>query len=290
MNESVFKVIRHNVILSNINTPIFIQPFGDVHRYSPNCSEEKWLAFLKWAEKEHTSNTYYIGMGDYDDAGSTSERKILTSKDLHEQTRATLDKRCGYIPMENFAKEIDFMRGNLIGLIEGNHFWQFEDGTTSTQLLAEKLDCEWLGGIAYIRLSIKMKEGKKINTCIDIVAAHGKAGGQLIGTSLNQVEKLREVFPQADIYLFGHDHHKGAWSVSVLTINDSNGSLTVHQERQWFGRTGSFLRGYVDGVSSYEVARLYRPTDIGIIRFRVDFRRNRKNNEDIINKDVHCWS
>jgi hypothetical protein len=37
-----------------------------------------------------------------------------------------------------FAKEIEFMQSKLIGLIEGNHYWQFANGTTSTQKLCEQ--------------------------------------------------------------------------------------------------------------------------------------------------------
>jgi len=285
--DGIFITKRVHVELPDYRTPIYIQPFGDVLRHAPHCAVEKWKAFLEWAKGEHTEHTYYLGAGDYDDLASTSERAILNDSRIHESTRHSIDSwalgKCN-----DLCGELDFMRGNLLGLIEGNHHWEFEDGETSTQKMCGNLGCEWLGNLAYIRLHCSVKGVRNAHTHVDIVIAHGKAGGKLVGTRINQVADLRAIFPLADIYLMGHDHHKGGLPTSVLFMPQNGG--TIKQKRQWMGRTGSFLRGYIENNQSYVVKRLYSPTDIGVIRFRVDCRRDRTDGGDAMITDIHMWS
>jgi len=71
-------------------------------------------------------------MGDYDDLCSFSERKALNEANLHEETRYTLDEIYQQ-RVNNLVKEIKFMEGKLIGLIEGNHFGAFQSGITTTK-------------------------------------------------------------------------------------------------------------------------------------------------------------
>ena len=292
-NDSIFTTHYLNITLPSaaIGSHINIQPVGDVHRFAPNCVVEKWKNFCDWAKKEDTPYTYYLMMGDMDDFASSSERQILTSEKLHESTKKFFDKHA-YKAIDELISEIDFMKDRTIGCIQGNHYWEFESGESSTQYIAEALNAKWLGDVAYIRLNINFTNSNK-HMSIDIVAAHGKAGGKLVGTSLNQVDDLKRIFPNADIYIMGHDHHKGAWSTSVLEVKHKSrneNDLIVCQKRQWLARSGSFLAGYLEGEQSYIVKRLYRPTDIGVVRFRCDFFRDCKNDSDNLIKDIHVWN
>ena len=84
----------------------------------------------------------------------------------------------------------------------------------------------------------------------------------------------------------GHDHHKGAISQTRLTMQLGR----VKQKRQWFGRTGSFLKGWVANEPSYVVGAMYSPTDLGTIKFECNIYRSRANGDDTYLKDVHCWN
>ena len=83
-------------------------PFGDVHYDSHNCDRKKFNEFLKRAKKE--TNTFYIGMGDYFDFASYTERRALKNARLHESTEAKLDKNAeaavsGHCPNNNYKVE-----------------------------------------------------------------------------------------------------------------------------------------------------------------------------------------
>ena len=207
-------------------------------------------------------------MGDYDDLASTSERSILGSEHLHESTKKNLED----IYLKNtlrFAKEIGFMKGKIVGLIEGNHYATFPSGITTTQKMADILGTKYLGVLTFTRLVFHYTTMK---TVIDIYAHHGQGASRLIGGSLNRVQQMGEA-AIADIYLMGHDHKKGSASFSRMSLEQGSGELRVKQRKALVIRTGSFLRGLVDGEASYIADRAANPTDLGVTKIEMTPRR-----------------
>ncbi len=203
LTTGIFTTQYFEIPITKINEPIYLIPFGDIHRSSPMCHEEKFLEFLDWAKGK--KRAYFLGMGDYDDFVSGSERMLLNRKGLHDSTVETLE---GIYETHTIRlwNEIKFMNGRLIGLIEGNHYGEFESGITTTQYLAQKMKCKYLGVNSFIRLCFKQK-GRNTSNTIDIWAHHGKGGSRKVGGSLNRVEDMLFA-ANADIYLMGHDHKK----------------------------------------------------------------------------------
>jgi len=220
-------------------------------------------------------------MGDLDDMSSTSERCVLNSASLHESTLRTLDDMYRD-NVDRFASEISFMKGKLIGLIEGNHYSELTSGITTTQLLCEKMGCKYLGVSAFIRLALK--KANKSNQCLDIWAHHGLGGGRTAGASINKLENMIKG-ASADIYLQGHDHKKQIAMQSRLRLNQGKGGLNLENRKIVMARTGSFLRGYVDGESSYVADGAYSPTDLGTVMIKiVPMRKNATVNSVNIDK------
>jgi hypothetical protein len=288
-HEGILKTYRQEIVLPSIDSVVYFQPFGDVHRESENCHVKAWKDFLKIAKESDTPYTYYLSMGDTSDLASGSEREILDKGDLHESTRETLDA-IAKKQTDSFAKEIEFMHERMLGLVEGNHYYTFERGQTSTQYLAELCGSRWLGTLAYIRLSITFANTGRKGVAVDIVAHHGRAGGKLLGTTINQVSDLRNIFSAADIYIMGHDHRKGVLPDSTLVVKSIKKGLEVVDKPQWFCRSGSFLRGYVENKRSYVTRGLLRPANLGVIRGEIRFTRSRDGSKDTIRPDIHFWS
>ncbi len=259
-------------------------PFGDLHRDVALCDKERYINFLKRCRYEDDSSTYYLYMGDANDFASKSERKILQDPKLHDTTKKKLDTMTDFDTL-TFIKEIQFMKGKMIGVITGNHRWEYDDGSNSDEHIAQALETKYLGDLCYIRFVIEQCN-RKVN--VDIVAHHGKAGGKCAGTTINQVDDLRRIFPVADIYLMGHDHKRGVWPESVLLFDNTLGKSEVKQKRQLLCRTGSFLRGYVDGEQSYVADRLLRPCELGTIKFNIKIKRTRTDGKDFTMADIHA--
>ncbi|MEN6414413.1 MAG: hypothetical protein ABFC84_16875 [Veillonellales bacterium] len=273
LNDSIFTIHRYKINVAHLNEPIYLIPFGDVHRFSRLCHKEKWYEFLNWAKRK--KNCYFLGMGDYDDLMSYSERKALNQACFHDSTCQTIDEifleRC-----KKLAKELSFMNGRLIGLIEGNHFGVLENGITTTQKLCELLKTKYLGVSSFIRLTIM--RGYK-NYSIDIWAHHGRGASRLVGGSLNTLQQMENI-ADADIYLMGHDHKKSAAVKSRLVLSPNGDRIGLSHKKILFARTGSFLKGYEPEEPSYVAKGAMTPTDLGVVKIELTPKRETKKDTD----------
>lgn len=291
-SDYLFTYKERKIKLTNINDYFNIWFWGDVHRDAEACDVDRWKWFLKKAKSHELDRSYFLGMGDYHDFASASERKSLIKSGLHETTMQKLD----YVvqrDMRKFAQEISFMRGKLLGLIEGNHTWVFMDGKYAIEDLAERLNTEYCGWLSYISLRVGVNRS---NIMVDIVACHGKAGGKLMGTSINQVDDLTRIFPMADIYVMGHNHQRGALPKSILYnpgVKKSTTGSPIKQKRQFLVRSGAFLKSYTPGTGGYVHKALYQPSDLGAVMLKVGFHREitrlpKGKTNDIIKTDIEA--
>jgi hypothetical protein len=284
----LFTTHYHEIPFSKFGEPIYLIPFGDIHRNSPMCHEEKWKEFLGWAKGK--KNAYFLGMGDYDDLASASERLLLQDPKLHESTRKTLDifyKKS----TEKLAKELSFMNGRLIGILGGNHYSVLmNSGITTDQYLADLLCAKYLGCNTFIKLGFSMTGKHNATMSLDIWAHHGKGASRLKGGSINRVQYMAEC-AEADIYLMGHDHSKGCMPMSRLYLASPTGLGTtpiLHHRKMLLGRTGSFLRGYVENEVSYVADGAMNPTDLGVIKIEMTPKRDQAGDGDRIWIDLHA--
>ena len=282
--DGVFKT--QHVVLEKwgYGKTLTLVPFGDVHRDSPGFADEAWAKSLRrWKELARRGNVLFLGMGDYLDSYSTSERMVIYGGQLHESSQKDLENLAKR-KIAALAKELAFMRGKLVGLMGGNHFPVFGDGTTGDQKLAEALGTKYLGACCAVRLTMDCC-GRRTN--VDVFAHHGKGGGVTAGGRLNAVEKLERVC-DADIFLMGDNHARGCIPTGErLRLVSGPTGLIVRAKPTWIGRTGSFLRAYVENQASYVVDAALPPANLGHIEFHISLHRNRggSDGDDVV--DVH---
>jgi len=284
----VFNIHYVTIPFKKFGEPIYLIPFGDVHRSSPMCHVEKWEEFLAWAKNK--PRCFFLGMGDYDDLVSASERSILLDKKLHESTHDTLEDLYRS-HTDKLAKELSFMKGRCLGLIEGNHYGVFQNGTTTTQRLCEKLDTKYLGVSCFIRI-ILTNAGSRRCVTVDLWGHHGKGAARLVGGSLNRVSQMEEA-AEADIYAMGHDHKKSVATKTRLKLSGVGPDrFRLSHRKILLCRTGSFLKGYEPGEASYVADSAMNPTDLGVVKIELTPRRERhkdaKGEIDLISVDLHA--
>ena len=249
------------------NETITLIPFGDIHYGAPLHASETFDRWIDWAQSQ--KNPYYLGMGDYTDMASSSNRMVLTSRALHESTRETLD---GWYrdEAEAFAEKIKFMADDkrLIGMIEGNHYGELISGQTTTMYMCEKLRTKYLGVSCFLRIQM---QADRANYPITVWAHHGQGGARLVGGSLNRVQQMAE-HAEADIYLMGHDHKRSIGTANRLYLTPK---LDLRHKTIMFARTGSFLSAYVKGKASYIADTARGPSDLGGISVELTPRRDK---------------
>lgn len=258
--------------------------FGDVHWDSPNHADAVWQEDLEYFRGLPPKETYFLGMGDYLDSTSTTERECLgqISKQMHETFKRDT-QALQQAKIDKFADEISFMKGRLIGLLNGNHYFEFQSGINGDQKLADKLDCKYLGVCALIRLSFNAHG--RIFT-LDIFAHHGMGASRLIGGSINRVAQMFEGV-EADIAIMGHDHKRGAMPTTprlFLNLDHKTGALKVKQRESWAIRSGSYLASFRAGESNYNVDACRMPSSLGHVEILISLRH--KGSE--VEPQIHC--
>jgi len=232
----------------------------------------EWVRAVAEAE-----NGFTILMGDALDCARTHFRKHVRSYNDDENSQEALDE-WHRRDVEALAKELEPIKKKIIGAISGNHFWQFQDGTTSDQYLCRLLGIRYLGPYAAIRLDFRDKGGKGgAKHHMTVIAHHngGSQGGRTTGGDVNGVLRMEHAF-DADIYLLSHTHRRHAHKETVLTLN-MRGEPNLRERTKVFVRTGAFLKGFKSDEPTvnaphfpgYAESRAYRPTDLGWVTIHI---------------------
>ena len=275
-STGIFKSSRYQIEGLENGQRVYLVPFGDVHQDHEAHAADAWETFRETYSKR--TDCYYLGIGDYQDLMSSKERVVWNGCDFHETTvKAMVSGWEGKVM--RFQEQIEFMRGRLLGLMEGNHFAPFPSGITSTQSMAKHFGVPYLGVVTFLRLTLCRGRGETVagKCSLDIWAHHGRGCASTMGGSLNAVERMAKG-AQADIYLMGHDHKRNIGTSSRLYLIDSVAGLEVKSRPQMYVRTGGWLRGYVDGEATYVADAGLTPADIGNTEIEITY--NRKQTAD----------
>lgn len=214
-------------------------PIGDIQYSGPGgpCDLDKLERHILWG-LEH--DCYFIGMGDYVDFASPSNRRRLKTAGLYDTSEEAIDRMAGQLATELFTV-LQQTKGRWLGLLEGHHFFEHLDGTTTDTRLAQWLGAPFLGTCAMVRLQFAV--GKNRANCT-IWAHHGAGGGVSIGAPLLKLERIAASF-EADLYLMGHQHKLASAPKDVLYMSNK-GQQLQHRTKQLVS-TGSWLKGYMGG-------------------------------------------
>ena len=263
--EFVTKTVAPQPSLTLPWPEVVLMPIGDAQCGVPACDEARLERHIDWG-LEH--GAVFLGLGDYVDMASPSDRKRLRHADFYEPiTAAILEK--AEADVERFLRLVTGSRGRWLGLLQGHHYMTFPDGTTSDTRLATRLDAPFLGDCALVRLAIE-----NTGVAADILCHHGQGSTASEAAALGAVMRFGAGFGHADIVLNGH-HHKKVATKKPRPYYDAEGKFT--SRNTVYGVTGSFLRGYLqcsqrDGRAggSYIEQRMLAPVALGglVLRLR----------------------
>lgn len=232
---------------------VLIMPIGDI-QWSGRDNEVAMAMLKRHVQWGVDNGAYFIGMGDYIDFMSPSNRQKYAASALYDTAVKSIDDKAMSLVEDLYLQALKPSKGRWLGLLEGHHFHEYRDGTTSDQGLAQMLDTRFLGSSAYVRLVLqdtKTRRGTVIIWC-----HHGVGGGTTLGAPLNKLERLMAAF-EADIYLIGHHHKKVAGPIDRIEPvwgAGNGGSRLVHRTKV-IACTGSFLKGYAEGGKQGAIPR-----------------------------------
>lgn len=251
---------------------IRILPIGDI-QLPLGTDTDRLRRYIKWGM---ANGCYFVGMGDYVDVASPSNRALIGSvrQGLYDSVRRMMDEKVG-----DYVQDLwDILKpsaGRWFGLLTGHHTWAFEDGTTTETRLAQKLKCPLLGHCAVLALRLGGKDRDEMHRkspTAFVWLHHGAGGGVTVGASLNKVASNVVPYFFANVYLMAHHHKKAATAVPWIQWEfGPKGKLRSTATTRYIVATGSFLKAYETGSrganllpeGGYVEQRMLAPASLG---------------------------
>ena len=241
-----------------------IMPIGDLHIGADGFKAELLGRQIEQGLKD---GCYFIGMGDTLDFVSSSNRERLINANLYDSARTVIDEAADRL-VDTLAAILKPSAGRWLGMVEGNHFWTFDDGTTSDMALCRALKAPFLGTCGLIQARFRDERPLRRSITCDVWVHHGTGGGATPAGILNKLHRAMESF-EADVYLMGHLHRLVAEKVSRLYCSHSPNPKIIERPKVLCG-TGSFMAGYQQGSKyagrphgSYVERKILPPSALG---------------------------
>ena len=234
--EYVEKHITYKVMP---NETVTLMPIGDAQVGVEAADLKRLKSHVEWGF--HTKQALFLGMGDYVDMASPSNRRTLKAAGLYDTVTEALQAKAQE-DIKTFLQHTMYTKGAWLGLLQGHHYMDMADGTTSDMKIAEALRAPFLGDAAIVRIIFdKHKDVDGLPLKADIWCHHGRGGGVGAAAPISLLEKTARGF-DADIYLMGHQHKKVATPIDEMFW--SRDGRMLHRTKL-LACTGSFLKGYL---------------------------------------------
>ena len=182
------------------HTPVIVRPLGDF-QYNGKRSATAVELLKRDIHETLEQGGYFLGMGDYTDFMSPSNRQRRKSAAFYDTAEDAIDDHAGELVQELYETVLKPTTGRWIGLLEGHHFAELKTGETTDMMLCRLLKTRHLGTEAGIRLQFEIT-GSRQNVCI--WAHHGVGGGSTEGAPLNKLERQATRWGGFDIFCMGH--------------------------------------------------------------------------------------
>ena len=250
-------------------TETTICPIGDLQYGAFACDIERFKEHIAYTQS--LPNPWYIGMGDYCDFGSPSNRgalqALIDQGTLYDTAQDVLNG-AAQEHLEEVAELLRPTHSRWLGMLAEHHFWTFPNGETSDMRLCQLLDAPFLGTCAVVR--VILKSGKRApDVQLKIWAHHGRGSGTSQAAPLNKLEKIAAGWEDIDVFFMAH-HHKQAMAKIARLRPKLGNSPRLYEREVTIAATGGFLRGYVeqarnDGMprATYVEDKLLNPLPLG---------------------------
>lgn len=257
--------------LARTARPVTVIPIGDI-QWNGSTNHTALSTLQETIRRGCEDDAYFIGMGDYIDAYSPSNRQRLRGAALYDTAEEVIDQASQQLVDSLYNQALKPSKGRWLGLLEGHHFTEFSHGQTSDQYLAKLLGAPFLGTTALIRLVLSHNANK---SSVVLWAHHGAGGGGKVGTPLSKLENLAPYWGGVDVFLIGHSTKGPAAPIDrIHPVWHGAGGPRLEHRKVLLVSTGGFSKSYgLQTRGDYPEQRLLNPSQIGvpIIRVRLGY-------------------
>lgn len=201
--------------------PLVLIPIGDIQYDGEGrrCDLRRLREVIEYG-LSHPGGRF-LGVGDYIDFTSPSNRRRLLSAALYDTATDAIDRMACAI-CDDLMEVLEPSRGRWLGLVHGHHYHALQSGKLSDEYLAERLDCPFLGTSAFLEITTP-----SARTPLRVMMHHYWAGGRTPGAHLHEAHR-RVASHDADLYFYGHCHRLGVEPlVQLTTAEGEDGGVQI---------------------------------------------------------------
>lgn len=272
--------------------PLVVAPLGDI-QWNGDANEIALDALKRHIAAAVAKNAWFIGLGDYIDFASPSNRAKLAAADLYDGPLKTLDDVAHRL-VDEVYDILKPTKGRWLGLLEGHHFYQFRSGMTTDMKLAEMLGTKFLGTSAYVALSFAKHHETHGTTVTSYIWAHHGRGSGKAHAPIMKLENLAPYW-DADVFLIGHMTKLATAPLNRIYPSFVGKIGKLRHKRISLVGTGGWSKGYMEGATQGAVPRggyvergMMNPVCLGapLIYFMPHRTSNKHANETTVNITV----
>lgn len=230
--------------------PINIMPLADIQW----CGHDGPTAIdtlRREIQRGLDNDCWFVGVGDYIDFMSPSNRDRVRGARLYDTSRTQLDTSANRLVDELYHEVLKPTTGRWLGLVEGHHLWEYAEGDTSDMRLCRLLGAPFLGTSAFIGLSFN--RGETTRAICNLWVHHGAGSCQTVSGQLPRLERLANSF-EADVFVMAHYTQKPQSEIERVYPVWRKSPYLRHKVVKLVG-AGGFGRGYQVGARQGQVAR-----------------------------------
>jgi len=244
--------------------PTHIIPIGDIQwagkdHYSVSLKTLRAMIQKGVDYEKQGHNVFYLGMGDYIDYLSPSNRARLDAATLYDNALDILDKTALYLNDELVELALRPTIGRWLGLVEGHHFKNLQTGATSDMELCKTLKARFLGTSAIIRLEfVRQKNGRysdRHSVPFMLWVHHGIGNGQTGYYPLMRLEKVAAEWERISAFMIGHTCKQGVELKNKVSPGFATGKFKITHRKVVLIGTGGYSKSYVEGSKQGRIPR-----------------------------------
>lgn len=266
--------------------PVVIAPLGDL-QYTGKRGTTALDMLKRHIDRCLGMDAVFIGMGDYTDFASPSNRQRIRGAALYETAEEVMEDAALNLADELYEQVLQPTTGKWIGLLQGHHWFPLMSGGTTDTHLCKLLKTRFLGTTAYVRIQFQITATQNNN--VVLWASHGCGNGTKSSYPVTKLEAVSNYW-DADIFLMGH-----ASKMALAPLNrvsprfDGVGAPDLVHKKIYLVGTGGFSKAYVEGktIGGYVEQAMLTPAALGAPIIKVtQWTRNSTHN----GKRVASWS
>lgn len=200
--------------------------FSDWHLGSAECDEKLIAHDINMVQDDENARVVILG--------DLLQTDFKTSKgDVYNQKYTPSQQR-------KLAREmLEPIKYKILSMQGGNHDeLRSQEDATPIQDIAEWLGLPYLAGETLLKIPIGEKARNKKPCVYTFFGVHGWANGRMMGGKVNNLDRLKDIVPIADIYGIGHTHTQHVHK-DVCYIPDLHNNNVIEKVR-YFINFGSY--------------------------------------------------